>query len=181
VDAPGSKICVRTGRGKPQLHCAPPDFPFRPVALMEHAALLTESRTHGPCRHSRSGKSRYAPVEMTKLRLCNRIFSHGKSALIPQQLCHLDRSAAQWRDLRFPLPVRTQILSVMIFRARNHLSGLQSASAADNGQARPRDIPCPPEFPCWLDSEWAGWASVPGRESRYPAASQGTVAEPDRA
>ena len=30
---------------------------------------------------------------------------HGKSALIPQQLCHLDRSAAQWRDLRFPLPV----------------------------------------------------------------------------
>jgi hypothetical protein len=28
---------------------------------------------------------------------------------IPSQLCHLDRSAAQWRDLRFPLPVLTQL------------------------------------------------------------------------
>ena len=31
-----------------------------------------------------------------------------KKAVAPPQLCHLDRSEAQWRDLRFPLPVFTQ-------------------------------------------------------------------------
>jgi hypothetical protein len=43
---------------------------------------------------------RYAPVEMTNL------LNGLKSGL--QQICHLDRSVAQWRDLRFRL-VFTQI------------------------------------------------------------------------
>jgi hypothetical protein len=34
-------------------------------------------------------------------------FSKQKRPIAWSQLCHLDRSAAQWRDLRFPLPVLT--------------------------------------------------------------------------
>jgi PadR family transcriptional regulator PadR len=49
-----------------------------------------------PCPVPRGRKSGYAPVEMTNQ--------------LHKKLCHLDRSVAQWRDLRFLSRVFTQTL-----------------------------------------------------------------------
>jgi len=83
--------------------------PFHPnLGSVKPVANFTESRTRGPCQHSRSGKSGYSPVLGT-----NPGGSTRESRFIPTHSCgwvgvlkavhftHPDRSEAQWRDLLF--------------------------------------------------------------------------------
>jgi hypothetical protein len=73
------------------------------------AAACTKSRCGEGRTADLSTTLRYAPVEMTihfegKFR-----FSRKSTKASSQQTCHLDRSVAQWRDLRFLwlLPYKT--------------------------------------------------------------------------
>jgi hypothetical protein len=110
---------------KPQISpLRSPGFPVKVGGVVEHHAPFLKRKAHTrPCPVQRGRKSGYAPVEMTILfGNAKHNFQALSSRAEPRDLrfrrpflethnfklkqnCHLDRSVAQWRDLRFSFPV----------------------------------------------------------------------------
>ena len=78
-------------------------------------------RTSGAIEGNREEKPqisplRCAPVEMTKLLHGIANYPVDARRSMAQQICHLDRSAAEWRDLRFLFPgSHTPSKSIVVF------------------------------------------------------------------
>jgi hypothetical protein len=84
--------------------------PIRVPGAKERLKSLRENRkeTADLSTALRSGRDDKVVTKLTAV-------IHRKTVITPQQLCHLDRSAAQWRDLRFLFPVLTQTLKPDLF------------------------------------------------------------------